>query len=412
MDHLNEQLNVSEEIKQEILYEAIPINDAICQVSPTTSSQQTQTERHMNLQTEIRIENVIVQNDNKILKSENDLLKRKLELLNKQHDNPPRCSENSETNTGQSRCLDVEEMLKDSEQLKFYTGLTSSQFMCLWNFLGPSVNKLQYWNADLELPERSPSKRPGPKRKMTPKNELFLTLMRLRMGYLHEDLAYRFNIRHSQVSKIVITWIQFLYKQFSALKEIMFPERSHIRQYLPKSFKKYKDIRCIIDCTEVFVQQPRNFGKQGNCYSSYKGHTTYKFLVGISPNGSIVYLSDVYEGSISDKEIVKRSGFLDHLRPGDMVMADRGFNIEDLLMPRKCKLIIPPFLGGRNKFTPQEEAMTKDIAKHRIHVERAIERMKKFRILQKTIPLNIQPVFSQMVFLIGCLVNFQDPLVK
>jgi len=91
------------------------------------------------------------------------------------------------------------------------------------------------------------------------------------------------------------------------------------------------------------VQQPRNFGKQGNCYSSYKGHTTYKFLVGVAPNGSIVYLSDVYEGSISDKEIVKRSGFLDHLHPGDVVMADRGFNIEDLLMPRKSKLIIPPF---------------------------------------------------------------------
>lgn len=232
------------------------------------------------------------------------------------------------------------------------------------------------------------------------------------MGYLHEDLAYRFEISVPLVSRIVITWIQFLYKQFSVLKEVMFPERSHIRQHLPKSFKKYKDIRCIIDCTEVFVQQPMNFGKQGNCYSSYKGHTTYKFLVGVAPNGAIVYLYDVYEGSISDKEIVKRSGFLDHLHPGDVVIADRGFNIEDLLMPRQSKLIISPFLGARDKFTPQEEAKTKDIAKHRIHVERAIERLKKVIILQKTIPLNIQPVFSQMVFVIGCLVNFQEPLVK
>ena len=271
---------------------------------------------------------------------------------------------------------------------------------------------MQYWNSEVGNPDRSPRKRPGPKRKLSPKNELFMTLMRLRMEFLHEDLAYRFGVSTTMVSRVILTWVQFLYKSFDVLKDAMFTDRDYVRKNMPKSFKKYKNIRCIIDCTEVFVQQPRNFGKQGNCYSSYKGHTTYKFLVAIAPNGAIMFVSDVYEGSISDKEIVRRSGFLDYLQPGDVVMADRGFNIEELLMPRKVKLIIPPFLGGRHTFTPQEEAKTKDIAKHRIHVERAIERMKKFRILQKTIPLNIQPVFSQMVFVIGCLVNFQDPLVK
>ena len=83
------------------------------------------------------------------------------------------------------------------------------------------------------------------------------------------------------------------------------------RQHLPKCFKKYKNIRCIIDCTEVHVQSPGNFEAQGNQYSSYKGHTTYKFLVAIAPNGAILFVSDAYEGSISDKEIVRVSGFLD-----------------------------------------------------------------------------------------------------
>ncbi|VDI17562.1 Hypothetical predicted protein [Mytilus galloprovincialis] len=193
----------------------------------------------------------------------------------------------------------------------------------------------------------------------------------------------------------------------------MFPDRSKICKHLPKSFKKYKNIRCIIDCTEVCCQQPRNFGKQGKYYSSYKGHTTYKFLVGIAPNGTIVYISYAFEGSISDKEIVKKSGFLDKLNNGDEIMADRGFTTDDLLMSRGAKLIIiPPFLDSRDKCTPQEEASTNDIAKHRIHVERAIERMKeeKTRILQKIVPLSLQPVFSQMIFVIACLVNFQEPI--
>ena len=57
-------------------------------------------------------------------------------------------------------------------------------------------------------------------------------------------------------------------------------------------------------------------------------------------------------------------------------MADRGFLIKELLIERHVKLFIPPFLGSRHRFNPQEEALTKDIAKHRIHVERSIERMK------------------------------------
>ena len=70
----------------------------------------------------------------------------------------------------------------------------------------------------------------------------------------------------------------------------MFASRQTVRKYLPKSFKKYKNIRCIIDCTEVHVQQPVN-----NQDSSYKGNTTFKFLVGIAPNGAIIYVSDGFK---------------------------------------------------------------------------------------------------------------------
>ena len=50
-------------------------------------------------------------------------------------------------------------------------------------------------------------------------------------------------------------------------------------------------------------------------------------------------------------------------------MADRGFLIKELLIERHVKPFIPFFLGSRHRFNPQEEALTKDIAKHRIHVE-------------------------------------------
>ncbi|CAG2192483.1 unnamed protein product [Mytilus edulis] len=250
----------------------------------TDFAETTQTEKHIGLDLEVRIENSVLKNQNALLQSEIELL----------------------------QCT-----LKEQE------GLTVPQFMCLWGYLGPSVNKLVYWNKDCDVPDRSPKKRPEPKQKMKPMNELFMTLIRIRQGLLLEDLSYKFGVSKTTVSRVVLTWIQFLYIRLSAFRTKMFPDRSKSRKHLPKSFKKYKNIRCIIDCTEVFVQQPRNFGKQGNCYSSYKGHTTYKFLVGIAPNGTIVYISDAFEGSISDKEIVKNHVFLDTLNNGDEIMADR-----------------------------------------------------------------------------------------
>lgn len=360
------------------------------------------------------IQNKLLVNEIKLVKSELKILKTpqsKKNIFKTEETGQGSGKKNRESHDVQ-QTFRIENIKEDDKQFKFYTGLTYNQFLCLWQFLGVSAFKLNYWNSTVSDPERTPGKRRGPKRSILPMNELLLTLMRLRLGLLNADLAYRFHVSAKHVSTIVLTWIQFLYKRFSDLKRPMFAKRSMIKKHLPKCFKKYKNIRCIIDCTEVHVQQPSNFAAQGNAYSSYKGHTTFKFLVAVAPNGTIVYLSDAFQGSISDKEIVRQSGFLDYLDPGDEVMADRGFLIKDMLNERQVKLIIPPFLGNRNMFTPQEESLTKDVAKHRIHVERSIERMKKFRLLQKTIPLSLQPVFSQIVFVVGCLVNFQKPLVQ
>ena len=85
-------------------------------------------------------------------------------------------------------------------------------------------------------------------------------------------------------------------------------------------------------------------------YSSYKNHSTYKSLIGVAPNGAITYMSQCYEGSISDNDTVKKIGFLDKLEPGDLVMVDRGFTIRDILTKRKVDLNIPPFLNGRADF--------------------------------------------------------------
>ena len=102
-------------------------------------------------------------------------------------------------------------------------------------------------------------------------------------------------------------------------------------------------------------------------------------LIGISPSGIITFVSKLYAGSISDKELTRCSGIMDLLQPGDSVMANRGFDIQDDLALRGVRLNISPFLKGKSQLSESELVETR-IASVRIHVEQAMERIKNFHI--------------------------------
>ena len=178
----------------------------------------------------------------------------------------------------------------------------------------------------------------------------------------------------------------------------MFPEREVFKSLLPKIFKIFKNIRASVDCTEFKCEVSRDYAQQGNTYSSYKHHTTMKCLIAVNPNGAACFVSDLYEGSIDDVTIFKRCGILNDINPGDSLLVDKGFTIQDLLLPIQATIHIPPFLGKRDAFTKEEVMLTKRIAKARIHVERFNERLKKFRLLDRVIPLVLSPMASQLVY--------------
>ena len=85
-------------------------------------------------------------------------------------------------------------------------------------------------------------------------------------------------------------------------------------------------------------------------------------------------------------------------------------SIQHLLLTIQATIFIPPSLGKRDAFTKEEVMLTKQIAKARIHVERFDERLKKFRIIDRIVPLNLRPISSQMVYATSCLANFQECL--
>ena len=91
-------------------------------------------------------------------------------------------------------------------------------------------------------------------------------------------------------------------------------------------------------------------------------------------------------------------------------MADKGFEIQHLLTGLGVQLNISPFRQGQRQFTPDEVMKPKKVAAVRIHVERAIQRMKQFKLLSGVMPNCLWDVAEQTVFVVVNLRNFQPGL--
>lgn len=204
--------------------------------------------------------------------------------------------------------------------------------------------------------------------------------------------------------------MNFLYLEFKAID--FQPSREQVDRDMPVCFKrKYPSTRLILDATEVRLETPSSLEMQSGTWSSYKNTNTLKGLIGITPTGYISFVSGLYCGNISDKRLTTESGVLDTLQPGDGLMADRGFDIGDDCASRNVCLNIPPFRYGRGQLSACEVVQTRRIASLRIHVERAIGQIKRYHILESSIPITMCSTIDQVFYVCCMLTKFHPPLV-
>jgi len=238
-----------------------------------------------------------------------------------------------------------------------YTGLSRKTFECIAAWLQPiSVKK-------------------GTRDELSPSQKLLLVLMRLRHNFCQNDLAFRFNIDQSSVSRILNHWIPLLKVQLKAL--IRWPQTIIGPTEAP--YNLLPNAVGIIDGTEIFIQRPSNLATQKSSYSDYKSHTTIKYLVGIDTfTGVFIFVSPGFSGNSSDRFTIQHSGILDEIKPGQRILADKGYNARDLFAQKRCFLTIPSFLS-EGQLTAQEGMQSRMIASARIRVENVIKRLKEYK---------------------------------
>lgn len=134
------------------------------------------------------------------------------------------------------RDLFMDDVLKNDDSVKFYMGIPSlGCFNLISDLLKPQAEKLKYWdkNKDKQMKYQTVlNSKPGPKRGLTLKEELIITLVRLRLGLMGRQLADIFSVSQSQLSRIFTTWACFL---ATVLKKVLvlWPSQEEAKHNLP-----------------------------------------------------------------------------------------------------------------------------------------------------------------------------------
>ncbi|XP_029973075.1 uncharacterized protein LOC115406934 [Salarias fasciatus] len=299
----------------------------------------------------LRASVVVLEIENEMLRHENEALKKQLEK--------------------QTQSFSFSQISSCPEKVQHFTGLPDAETVLFLEAL-LSRFELKYhcdWIPSMPLVD-----------------QLLLTLMKLRINPGRIDLATRFNCSKATVTNVFITVVCALYDVlYVGMLENNIPSLTKNETSLPDCFRNFPNCRIVLDCTEV---------------------ATYKTLVGVAPNGVITFVSDLYGGSTSDKAITEDCKVLQHLEPGDMVMAGKGFTVQDIL-PEGVSLITPSFVV-HGQFTEEEMNKNRLISCARIRVERAIQRLKSFRILN-VISHQYRENRNKILKVCVCLTNLQTP---
>ena len=224
---------------------------------------------------------------------------------------------------------------------------------------------------------------------LTPFEEFIMTIMKLKLN-MPLKILLTDSMFVSTVSRTFQAWMIVMDCRLQPF--IKWPEREALWHTMPQCFQQPfgKKVTVIIDCFEIFIDRPSNLLARAQTFSSYKHHNTVKVLIGITPQGTISFVSKAWGGRTSDKFLTENCGIIDKLLHGDLVLADRGFTIQELLMFKHAQLAIPAFTRGKDQLDPVEVEETRNIANVRIHVERIIGLLRrKYTILSGILPINL-----------------------
>ncbi|XP_030400676.1 uncharacterized protein LOC115641559 isoform X2 [Gopherus evgoodei] len=125
----------------------------------------------------------------------------------------------------------------DGKWLRFYTGFGSAQ-------------RLAAFLAFLTEGEPQRGAEPGPPSALSPEDQLFLVLVRLRLGLLLQDLAFRFHLSETTASRYWLSWTQLMETRLAQVPVRCSPR--YVERFEPRQAARVGGIPLVVlDCAQL-----------------------------------------------------------------------------------------------------------------------------------------------------------------
>lgn len=203
----------------------------------------------------------------------------------------------------------------NEETMKTYIGLNVGQFQDIANVVTPSLMPI-FASVD--------------KSHMA----LYIYLMRLRTGHTYDQIAPHFNL----TSRTIGSWIKIVrdivHSKFVPLHLYRKSREDLLRYTSPLSRKLYgvDENTTVVtwDATYVYTIKSSNYSFQKQSFSVQMGRNLVKFMLCVTTTGEIVAAYGPFEARKNDASILaeimgEEDSIFSVLRPGDVLVIDRGF---------------------------------------------------------------------------------------
>jgi hypothetical protein len=238
-------------------------------------------------------------------------------------------------------------------------------------------------------------------RKLQKSNRLLLFLMKLKLGIPFYDLARFFQIGTSTASRVFFDMLETLTTATS--EWITWPNRGKTS---PLDFHTCPDCTTIVDCIEIKCDRPQTADQNEDLHPFYKRSCFFKFLVGVTSNGFICFLSKAHGGNSRDDFVMQNSGFLNLLKPQDVIIADKSFSkMESQITERKATFMCP----SSRKSLQEDVEDSYVVESSRVRIERALKKIRGFGIFKDN-NVDLFPHLDKIMHICCILANEQMPV--
>jgi len=296
--------------------------------------------------------------------------------------------------------LRYQEISKNTTQFLSLTSLNPSEFLVLFkSFEEKWLNRMRYYTYLGKPRLRVYSEKQNAKLSSI-EDKLFFILYYLKNNPLQECLGANFGMTQPQANKNIKIYLPILEQALEVQDVLPFQKVTSLKKHLEE-----QEIKIVYqDGTERAIERSTDYETQKEYYSGKKKCHSVKNNVITDDKGSILFISDTYEGKTHDKKISDELEL--ELPKGTKLCQDTGFQGykpkgEDI------EIIMPTKKPRKQELTEEQKKQNQQISSQRVKVEHSIGGIKRIRILKEEIRHKTHELRHQL-FLIGCgLHNFR-----